>query len=110
MAAEGVDRLPCRIAFVSESGVCRCVLAAAAFEAALEARGLRGAVAVECRATRDYCVGDGPDVTTALVAAERNWALPRGYSVRQFKEAEVRAPWVLPAAGACLGLRGRRRL
>ena len=88
-AAEGAARAPCRLAFVSESGICRCLLAAAAFEVALQAHGLRGAVEVECRATRDYCLGDGPDASAALVAAELGWALPRDYAVRQFKEAEV---------------------
>lgn len=89
-AAAGGDRPPAKIAFVSESGVCRCVLAATAFQAALEARGLGGGmVVVECRATRDYCVGEGPDPSAALVAAELDWQLPAAYRVQQFKEAEV---------------------
>ena len=124
-----------RVLMVSESGVCRAVLAAAALKQLLEERGLGGRVDVDCRASRcggvagrwrgrlvstsgstprascrwlplkpqfppssacpyppgrrcrNYCVGDGPDPNAALVAAELDWELPRGYMAEQFNEA-----------------------
>lgn len=75
-----------RIALVSESGVCRSVLAAGALKAALASRGLSDSFVFECRASRDYCEGEGPDPTAASVAAERGWELPPGYAAQQFKE------------------------
>ena len=89
VAAAGGDRAAARIAFVSESGTCRCVLAAAAFRAALAARDprLAGLVEVECRATKDYCLGDGPELLAARVASELGLELAQGYAAQQFKES-----------------------
>lgn len=86
-AAAGASRTPARIALVSESGICRGVLAAAALAAALQRRGLGEQVAVECRATQAYCVGEGPHEAAAAVAAELGLALPADYAVQQFEEA-----------------------
>jgi protein-tyrosine-phosphatase len=87
-AAEGANRAAARIAFISESGTCRAPLAAAAFELLLEERGLTTAgIQCECRATRDFNLGDPADPSAAAVAAELGLQLPPGYQAQQFKEA-----------------------
>ena len=87
-AAEGANRAAARIAFISESGTCRAPLAAAAFERLLEERGLTSAgIQCECRATRDFNLGDPADPSAAAVAAELGLQLPPGYQAQQFKEA-----------------------
>jgi protein-tyrosine-phosphatase len=87
--AADTNRAAARVAFISESGLCRSVLAAAAFKAALHSRSpeLAAKVVCECRATKDYCLGQGPDPLTVLVAAERGWELPEAYKVQQFYES-----------------------
>ncbi|KAI3429285.1 hypothetical protein D9Q98_005381 [Chlorella vulgaris] len=87
--AADTNRAAARVAFISESGLCRSVLAAAAFKTALHSRSpeLAAKVVCECRATKDYCLGQGPDPLTVLVAAERGWELPEAYKVQQFYES-----------------------
>jgi protein-tyrosine-phosphatase len=90
--AEAVDAASAaavRIAFVSEAGICRCVLAAAAFRAALAARAphLAGSVECGCRATRDFCAGEGPAPAAAAAAAELGLALPQRYEAEVFRDS-----------------------
>lgn len=80
-------RAAAKVALVSESGICRGPLAAAALAAALRRRGLGGQVECECRATQGYCVGEGAHPAAAAVAAELGLELPQGYAAQQFKEA-----------------------
>ena len=80
-------RAPAKVALVSESGICRGPLAAAALAAALRRRGLGGQVECECRATQSYCVGEGAHPAAAAVAAELGLELPAGYAAQQFQEA-----------------------
>ncbi|KAL4447469.1 hypothetical protein ABPG75_004688 [Micractinium tetrahymenae] len=75
------------VCLVSESGVCRCVLAAAALSGALQRRGLSAAFRLACRASRDYCLGQGPEPAAGQVAAELGWVLPEAYQAQQFQEA-----------------------
>lgn len=88
--AEGATagpRAPAKVALVSESGICRGPLAAAALAAALHRRGLGGQVECECRATQSYCVGEGAHPAAGAAAAELGLELPQGYAAQQFKEA-----------------------
>jgi len=55
---------------VSESNVCRSVLAEAIMRDLLEAAGMADAVAVASAGSRDYNVGDGPDPLLVAVAEE----------------------------------------
>lgn len=80
-------RAAARVALVSESGICRGPLAAAAVAAALARRGLDEQVECECRATQSYCVGEEAHPAAAAVAAELGLRLPDGYATQQFKEA-----------------------
>ncbi|PRW60191.1 tyrosine phosphatase [Chlorella sorokiniana] len=79
-------RAAARVALVSESGICRGPLAAAAVAAALASRGL-AEVECECRATQSYCVGEGAHPAAAAVAEELGLQLEAGYAAQQFKEA-----------------------
>ena len=77
-----------RILFVSESGVCRAPLAAAAMTAALRAAGLADEALCAASCSRDYNAGDGAD-PFAVAAAEHLGLLadlPSGYTVRVFDE------------------------
>ena len=65
-----------RILFVSESNVCRSVLAEAIMRDLLEAAGMAGAVAVGSAGSRDYNVGDGPDPLLVEVAEELQLRFP----------------------------------
>lgn len=85
--AGAADPRVAHICLVSESGVCRCVLAAGALRAALQRRGLAASFSLACRASRDYCLGQGAEAAAAQVAAERGWVLPPGYQAQQFEEA-----------------------
>ena len=80
-------RAAARVALVSESGICRGPLAAAAVAAALARRGLAEQVECECRATQSYCVGEEAHPAAVAVAAELGLRLPDGYATQQFKEA-----------------------
>jgi Low molecular weight phosphotyrosine protein phosphatase len=59
-----------RILFVSESNVCRSVLAEATMRDLLEAHDMHGVVACESRGSKDYNIGDPPDAMLQQVAAE----------------------------------------
>lgn len=59
-----------RILFVSESNVCRSVLAEATMRDLLEAHEMLDVVACESRGSKDYNVGDPPDATLQRVATE----------------------------------------
>ena len=85
--SDGSPRAAARVALVSESGICRGPLAAAAVAAALARRGLSEQVECECRATQSYCVGEEAHPAAAAVAVELGLPLPDGYAVQQFKEA-----------------------
>lgn len=91
-AAEEVEaasaRTAARILLVSESGICRSVLAAAALGAALARRDLGGEVEVRCAATRDYCSGEPPHPAAAAAAAALGLELPADeVGAQQFDEA-----------------------
>lgn len=86
-AAAAGPRAAARVALVSESGICRGPLAAAAVAAALAKRGLGEQVECECRATQSYCVGEEAHPAAVAVAAELGLQLPEGYAAQQFKEA-----------------------
>lgn len=87
-AAEAAQpRSTLRVLFVSESGVCRAVLAAAAFTASLEAHGLAGAVECDAAASRDYCVGQGYEGAVTPAAQAMGVPLPENYAVRLFEES-----------------------
>lgn len=84
-------RTTLRILFVSESGVCRGPLAAAAFAAAAEKHGLAllrgtGDAAIECSAaaSRDYCVNEPPEASAYLAAECLGWTLPQDCRSRCF--------------------------
>lgn len=85
--AGAADPHVARVCLVSESGVCRCVLAEASLRAALQRRGLAASFHLDCRASRDYCLGQGPEPPAVRVAQELGWTLPEGYQARQFEEA-----------------------
>ena len=55
---------------MSESNVCRSVLAEAIMRDLLEAAGMANAVSVASAGSRDYNVGDGPDPLLVAVADE----------------------------------------
>ncbi len=59
-----------RLLFVSESNVCRSVLAEAIMADLLEAHGLAHVVSCESRASKDYNIGEPPDAALQQVAAE----------------------------------------
>lgn len=84
-------RTTLRVLFVSESGVCRAPLAAAAFTAAAARRGLGAAVEASAAACRDYNVGDEVDPAAVDAAAARGWSLPEDngapYTARLFTPA-----------------------
>jgi protein-tyrosine-phosphatase len=80
-----------RILFISESGVCRGPLAAAAFAAAAEKRGLdlspaTGDAAIECSAaaSRDYCINEPPEASAYLAAECLGWTLSQDCRSRCF--------------------------
>jgi protein-tyrosine-phosphatase len=83
-------RTTLRILFVSESGVCRGPLAAAAFAAAASKQGLAlsgaDSMAIECSAaaSRDYCVDQPPEASAFLAAECLGWTLPQDYTARVF--------------------------
>ena len=77
-----------RILFVSESNVCRSVLAEAIMRDLLEAAGMAVDVAVSSAGSRDYNVGDGPDPLLVAVAEEL-----------QLRRA---MPWACAAASSAL--------
>ena len=87
-AAEAAEsRSTLRILIVSESGVCRGPLAAAAFTAAAQERGLNAAVECSAAASRDYNEG-GPAEPAAISAAEcLGWTIPADYTVDCFLPA-----------------------
>eukprot|EP00878_Enallax_costatus_P033054 GHUV01036431.1.p1 GENE.GHUV01036431.1~~GHUV01036431.1.p1 ORF type:complete len:250 (+),score=82.46 GHUV01036431.1:458-1207(+) len=64
------------IMFVSESGICRAPLAAAIFKQQLQDSPLQDWVDVQQRATRDYCLGEGPDQAAVAAAATLGVQLP----------------------------------
>ena len=76
-----------RVLLVSESGVCRSALAAAALRALAERHGLAGEVECDSRATRDYSVGESPHPAAQAAAAELGLALPEGLTARVFDGA-----------------------
>jgi len=85
------NRTTLRILFISESGVCRGPLAAAAFAAAAEKHGLAvspatGDAAIECSAaaSRDYCIDEPPEASAYLAAECLGWTLPQDYKSRCF--------------------------
>ncbi len=84
-------RTTLRVLFISESGVCRAPLAAAAFAAAIDRRGLGPAVQASAAACRDYNVGEDVDPAAAAAASAREWAFPQEngapYAVRLFTPA-----------------------
>jgi protein-tyrosine-phosphatase len=75
-----------RVLFVSESGVCRSVLAVAAFNKAAEEVGLQGVVEPSAAASRDYCLGESPDGTAVAAAEKLGLHIPGEYAARQFDE------------------------
>ena len=79
------SRASLRVLFISESGICRAPLAAAALTAALEKRGLRAAVECTSAASQDYCVGDSPEGSTVAAAEKLGLSFPKGNTARMFE-------------------------
>jgi len=78
------NRTKARILFLSESNVCRSVLAEAAFNKLIEEHGLSEVVECQSKGTRDYCVGEGPDAAAAAVALRLGLPLQEGQLGRHF--------------------------
>ncbi|KAK9844195.1 hypothetical protein WJX81_007742 [Elliptochloris bilobata] len=93
----GSARTAARVLFVSESGVCRSVLAQALLCRTLAARGLGDQVECEARSTRDYNAGEPPDLAVLAAAGEAGLAIPPDTQARQFAPETdiVRADLVL---------------
>ena len=83
-----------RILFVSESNVCRSVLAEAIMRDLLEAAGMAEAVSVASAGSRDYNVGDGPDPLLVAVAEELQLRCAAAQGARQ-------TSWCLQQPPAC---------
>mmetsp|Transcript_6353 Transcript_6353/g.18261 ORF Transcript_6353/g.18261 Transcript_6353/m.18261 type:complete len:314 (-) Transcript_6353:410-1351(-) len=79
-----------RVLFVSESNVCRSVLAQAILTELLEANDMAGVVSCESKGSKDYNVGDPPDETLQAVAEELSLRLPEGHKAQHFDhEADI---------------------
>ncbi|GAB4821620.1 hypothetical protein N2152v2_008666 [Parachlorella kessleri] len=78
---------PARVLFVSESGVCRSVLALAFFQDLIRQHGLESQVIADAKASRDYNVGDGPEASAETVLTRVGLEAPPGFQARQFEEA-----------------------
>ncbi|RMZ52670.1 hypothetical protein APUTEX25_000789, partial [Auxenochlorella protothecoides] len=72
------------VLFVSESGVCRSALAAAAFQAAIQAVGLEDRVRCQAVATQSFNVGEGPERAAVTAARARGLEIPPDFAARQF--------------------------
>ncbi|PNH11781.1 hypothetical protein TSOC_001350 [Tetrabaena socialis] len=75
------------ILLISESDVCRTVLAAAALERLLSEAGLEDDVVVTTCGTRPYNIGDGPEPAAAAAAAKLGLTVPPGHAARLFNPA-----------------------
>lgn len=73
-----------QLLFVSESNVCRSVLAEATMNDLLKAYGMSGTVKCASRGSKDFNIGDPPDKALLAVAAELDLRLPEGQVARQF--------------------------
>ncbi|KAK9816561.1 hypothetical protein WJX72_002020 [[Myrmecia] bisecta] len=83
-------RTAANILFVSESNVCRSVLAQAIMQQLLDEAGLAHCVHCESKGTRDYNLGDGPEPAVVRVAQEQGIRLPDGFAARQMDhEADI---------------------
>ncbi|BDA42857.1 probable low molecular weight phosphotyrosine protein phosphatase [Coccomyxa sp. Obi] len=82
------SRTAARILFVSESNVCRSVLAEVLTRQILQDRGLSEEVLCESKGTRDYNLGEGPEVVVTEVAAENDITLPEDFKARHFSPDE----------------------
>lgn len=76
------------VLLVSESDVCRSVLAAALLRQELQAAGLEGAVRIDTCGTRPYNVGEGPEPAAEAAAATLGLTLPADHAARLFEPAE----------------------
>ncbi|KAK9909328.1 hypothetical protein WJX75_000581 [Coccomyxa subellipsoidea] len=81
-------RTAARILFVSESNVCRSVLAEALTRHILHGRGLSDEILCESKGTRDYNLGEGPEAVVSEVAAENDVTLPEDFKARTFSPEE----------------------
>ena len=68
-----------RVLFVSESGICRSILAHTLFTRKVRALGLEEHVCSSARACRDYALGERPSDTVQSVAREKNWNVGEDY-------------------------------
>jgi Low molecular weight phosphotyrosine protein phosphatase len=69
-----------RILFVSESNVCRSVLAEVTMRELLKAHDMHDMVTCESRGSKDYNIGDPPDAMLQQVAAELDLRCARDLS------------------------------
>ncbi|KXZ53329.1 hypothetical protein GPECTOR_7g1223 [Gonium pectorale] len=75
------------VLLVSESDVCRSVLAAACLRRALQDAGLGDAVEVATCGTRPYNLGEGPEPAAVAAAEALGLELPPGHCARLFEPA-----------------------
>lgn len=68
--------------FVGESNVCRSVLAVALMRQLLQQAGLDELVECEAKGTRDYNLGEPPEVSTRAAAQQLGWGLPPDCAAR----------------------------
>lgn len=73
-----------RILFVSESNVCRSVLAQAFMTQLVEEMSMGHLVACESKGSRDYNVGEGPEQSVIAAAEELSIFLPTNFKARKF--------------------------
>lgn len=72
-----------QVLMVSESNVCRSVLAEVIMRKQLSECGLDSMVHVESKGTREYNVGDGADVSVQAAAQSMGLELPENFQARQ---------------------------
>jgi protein-tyrosine phosphatase len=82
-------RTAARVLFVSQSGVCRAPLAAAAFSALVIDRGLQDLLQADAAASGEFNVGDPAHPTAVSAAAAAGITIPPSYRARQFSEADI---------------------
>lgn len=89
-AREASPNSKARILFISESNVCRGVLAEAWCRQQLTVAGLSDLVECESKGSRDYNVGDPPEPSVLEAASQLGLALPADFAARHFDhEADV---------------------
>ncbi|CAD7698169.1 unnamed protein product [Ostreobium quekettii] len=76
-----------RILFVSESNVCRSVLAEAIFTQLVEEMGMGNLLTCDSKGSRDYNLGEGPEASVLQAAEDLGIVLPEGFQARMVDHA-----------------------